>query len=144
MKLRWALLACVLATSCRRPLVVDTSSSALIPRDLAIERLKQVLAAAETAERTQPRHWLGREEIKEWAVDDQGLEARAPGRASVGFAFKDVTATRLDKVNLFYQVRVFTPQQPNPKKDYVRFNFQDEEAARRALELLDALWKKSR
>jgi hypothetical protein len=143
MKTRWAILACVLATSCRRPILVDTSSSALIPRDLAIERLKETLATAEAAECTQPRNGLRQEEIKEWAVDDQGLEARAPGRASVGFAYKDVTATRLDKVNLFYQVRVFTPKQPHPKKDYVHFNFQDEAAARRALELLDALRNKT-
>lgn len=142
MKLRWALLAVVLATSCRKPLVVDTSSAALIPRDVAIERLKEALAKAETAELSQPRHWLGQAEIKEWAVDDKGLEARAAGRASVGVAFRDVTATRLDRVALYYQVRIFTAAQPGPKKDYVHFNFQAEEPARRALELLDALWKK--
>ena len=142
MKLRWVPVLALMATSCRQSLVVDTSSAALIPRDVAVERLKEVLATAETATCTEPKHVLDQADIKEWAVDDRGLEARAKGKASIGFAFKDVTATRLDKVNLFFQVRIFTPAQPNPKKDYVHFNFPTEDTGRRALELLDALWKK--
>ena len=132
----------LLAAACRQTIPVDTSTAKLIPRDVAVERLKEALSTADVAARTVPKHSLDRAEIKEWVVDDQGLEARAEGKDSIRVAFQEVTGTRLDKVNLFYQVRIFTPAQPNPKKDYVHFNWATEAQARRALELLDALWQK--
>lgn len=142
MKMRRMSVLLLLAAACRQPMTVDTSASKLIPRDVAIERLKERLAEADVAEYTSPRHWLPKDEIKEWHVDDRGLEARAANRAPVGVLFKDVTATRLEKVNLFYQVRIFTAAQANTKKDFLHVNWATEEPARRALELLDALWKK--
>ena len=47
--------------------------------------------------------------------------------------------TRLDKVALHYQLRVFTPAQPNPTKAYAHLMWTSEASARRALELFDAL-----
>ena len=142
MKTGWALILPLLAVSCRQPIPIDTSSAKLIPRDVAIDRLKEALATADLTACSAPRITLERAEIKEWKVDDLGLEARAEGKEPIRVAFKDVTATRLDKVNLFYQVRVFTEAQPNPKKDFVHFHWAAEAPARRALELLDALWRK--
>ena len=142
MKLRWVSVLALVAASCRQPLVVDTSSAALIPRDVAIERLKAAMATADAAAYTTPKRSLEKAAIKEWHVDDQGLEARAEGQAPIRVDFKDVTDTRLERVNLFFQVRIFTAAQTNPKKDFAHFNWATEEPARRALELIDALWRK--
>ena len=142
MKLRWALLPLLLSCSCRQAIVVDTSAAKLIPRDVAIDRLKEALAKADVAVCAAPKVTLDKAEIKEWKVDDEGIEARAEGKESIRVAFKDVTATRLDKYYLYFQVRIFTAAQPNPKKDHVHFHYATEEQARRALELLDALRQK--
>lgn len=132
----------ILTAACRQPIVVDTSGSKFIPRDVALERLREVLATADTISCTIPKHSLGRTEIKEWKIDDLGLEARADGQVPIRVAFKDVTGTRLEQFNQVYLVRIFTPAQPNARKDYMHFIWNSEKPARRALELLDALWQK--
>lgn len=132
----------MLTAACRQPIVVDTSGSKFIPRDVAIERLKEVLATADTVGCTIPKQSLERTEIKEWKIDDLGLEARADGQVPIRVAFKDVTGTRLEQFNQVYLLRIFTPAQSNPRKDHVHFIWMSEKPARRALELLDALWRK--
>ena len=131
----------LLAASCRIPLAVDTSGSKFIPREIAIERLKEVLATADGASCTLPKISLARDEIREWKVDDLGLEALAAGKDPIRVAFKDVTGTGIDQLNTYYQLKIFTPAQPNPGKGHVRINWRLEAPARRALELIDALWK---
>lgn len=105
---------------CRQQLLVDTRESAYIPRDVALDGLKELLATSDGAPPI--------------GVDDDGL--RLPERR---IAFKDIRATRLDKVALYYQVRLSTSERP----DVLRLNWPDEAPARRALELLDALRGKS-
>jgi hypothetical protein len=116
--LAFALLA---ALGCRQQMLVDTSESAFIPRDVALDGLKEVLLTADGAPPVD--------------VDDEALELRPPGRVPLRVAFKDLSATRLDKVALYYQVRLFTPERP----DILRLNWTSEAPARRALELIDAL-----
>lgn len=106
--------------ACRQQLLVNTSESAYIPRDVALDGLKELLTTSDGAPPI--------------AVDDEGL-----GLPDRRIAFKDISATRLDKVALYYQVRVFTPERP----DVLRLNWTKEAPARRALELLDALRGKS-
>lgn len=131
----------VLAASCRQQIAVDTSGSRFIPRDVALERLREVLATADFTVCTVPKITLERLEIKEWKIDELGLEARGVGER-IRVAFKDVTGTRLEVINGVYEVRIFTPAQTNPRKDYVHFDWMSEKPARRALELLDVLWQK--
>ncbi|HYF01450.1 MAG TPA: hypothetical protein VEJ18_21185 [Planctomycetota bacterium] len=130
------------AVSCRQPIAVDTSAAKLIPRDLAVEQLRDALAKADYAACTSPKTTLDRKEIREWAVDGDGLEARAEGKPPIRVAWKDVTATRLEKVALLYQMRIFTASRPGPQEDYVHVNWPKEAPARRALELVDALRQK--
>ncbi|HEX7898876.1 MAG TPA: hypothetical protein VF950_14020 [Planctomycetota bacterium] len=142
MKLRWAPLLLLLAVSCRKPIRVDTSASKLIPRDVAMDKLKAAMATSDAAAYTTPKRSLEKDAIKEWHVDDLGFEARAEGQPPIRVEFKDVTETRLERVALYYQIRIFTAAQTNSKKDFAHFNWAAEEPARRALELIDALWRK--
>lgn len=132
----------MLTAACRQPISVDTSSSKFIPSDVAVERLKEVLATADTVGCTLPKHSLERSEIKEWKIDELGLEARAAGQVPIRVAFKDVTGVQLEQFNQIYLVRIFTPAQSNPRKDFVHFIWTSEKPARRALELIDALCQK--
>lgn len=141
MKLRGAPVLLLLAASCRQPLQVDTSGAELIPRDVALDGLKELLPTAESLRRSLPRESLLQDDVCEWAIDDEAIEARTAG-GTLRVAFKDVTATRLDKVALHYQLRIFTLAQPGPDKDDLRIHWTSEAPARRALELLDALCRK--
>lgn len=125
-------LALLALLACRQQLRVDTSESAYIPRDVALDGLNELLPSAEGAE------WAKRR-VEEVRAFDEGLELRPPGGEPLRLDFKDVSGSRLDKVALYYQVRLFTAEQP----DLVRLNWTSEADARRALELLDALRGKS-
>ncbi len=141
MRIPRSLVLLLLAASCRIPLAVDTSGSKFIPREVAVERLKEVLATADAVVCLEPKRSLSRAEIREWKVDDLGFEALADGKEPIRVAFKDVTATAVDQLNTYYQLKIFTPAQPKAGKDYVRLNWRLEAPVRRALELIDALWK---
>ncbi len=134
-----AVLVLALAFACRQPMKADTSAARLIPREMAVEKLREVLPTAEVLGCTLPKGTFAAADIREWKVDDRGVEFRAAGRDPFRFAHADVTATRLDRLGAYCQVRVYTSAQPDPKKDHFHFNFRFEESARRALELLDAL-----
>ncbi len=142
MRLRRASILLLLAASCRIPVAVDTSGAKFIPKDVAVDRLKEVLATADTTVCSVPKASFSRAEIREWKVDEQGLEARADGKEPIRVAFKDVTSTALDQLSWYYQVRIFSTAQPLSGKAFVHFNWKQEAQARRALELIDALWKK--
>ena len=141
MRIRRASVLLLLAASCRIPLAVDTSGSKFIPREVAVERLKEVLATADAAICLEPKRTLSRAEIREWKVDDLGFEARADGKEPIRVAFKDVTATSIDQLNAYYQLKIFTTAPSKAGKDSVRLNWKLEASVRRALELIDALWK---
>ena len=143
MKPRWAPLLLLLLAACRQAVPVDTSGSRFIPRDLAVEELKRLLAKADYVACVEPRVTMTWREIREWAVDGDRLEARADGKAPVQVVFKDVTSARLDKYGVLYQVRLFTTAHPGPRSDYARIHWPTAEPARRAVELLDALRQKS-
>ena len=142
MSARWAPLLLMWAASCRHPIAVDTSAARLIPRDLAVEELRGVLAKAAFAACREPRAALERREIREWAVDSDGFEARLDGRPPVRAAFKDVTSAGLEQFGLLYRVLIFTAAHPGPREEFMRIHWSKEEPARRALELIEALRQK--
>lgn len=133
----------LLVSACRQPVPVDTSSAKFIPRELAVQKLKELLPTADTLGSTVPKTsiWT-RDEVKEWKVDDKGVEYVVPGKEPYRFTFAEITSTRLDRVTVYYQVRIFTPAQPNPKKDHFHFSWRSEESARTVMELLEAMTRK--
>lgn len=132
----------LLAASCRH-IPVDTSAARLIPRDLAVEELRSVLAQATYTACAEPRASMERREIREWAVDADGLEARREGKPPLRAAFQGVTGARLEQYGVLYRVMLFTAAHPGPRGDFMRIHWSKEEPARRALELIEALRQKS-
>jgi hypothetical protein len=136
-------LALVGAAACREPIPVDPERSVHIPSEVAVAKLREVLPAAEVVVCTAPRSiWTGAE-IAEWKIDEKRVEYVPRGKEPAGFSFADVTSMRLDRLGgTDFQVRVFTPAQANPKKDYIHFDYKSEERARQAYECLEALRRK--
>jgi hypothetical protein len=122
---------------------VDTSSSKFIPREVALEKLKEILPAVDVLGCTLPKSatWAGTD-VREWKIDGTGVTFHAPPREPLTFAYAAVTSTRMDRLGAYYQVRIFTAEQADPKKDHYHFNFRSETSARQVLELLEALRQK--
>jgi len=139
---RWAaLLAAALAAGgCRQPVVIDTSGAQFIPTPVALENLRTLLPTADVVGCRAPKAIHEQAEVKEWKVDAEAIEFRVSGQAPLRLVFSEISSTRLERLMNSWQVRVFTPAQPDPKKDHFYFTWwRSEESARRAIELIDAL-----
>jgi hypothetical protein len=139
-----AIIAVVVAlAACRQPMVVDTSGAELIPAEVAVAKLRELLPAVDVVGCTVPRAIYTGAEIAAWKVDEKGVEFQPAGKEALRFAFADVTSARLDRLGgSDYQVRIFTPAQENRKKDHFHFNWKDEAKARRVYELVESLRRK--
>ncbi len=139
---RWAaILAVALAAGgCRQAVEIDTSGAQFIPTPVALEHLRAVLPTADVVGCTVPKAIHEQAEVKEWKIDAAAIELWVTGKAPLRLVFSEITSTRLERLMNSWQVRVFTPVQPGPKKDHFYFTWwRSEESARRALELIDAL-----
>lgn len=131
------------APCCRQPMVVDTSGAEMIPAEVAVAKLRELLPTVDVVGCTVPRAIYTGAEVSVWKVDGKGVEFQAAGKEPLRLAYADITGARLDRLGgTDYQVRIFTPAQENPKKDHFHFNWKDEAKARRALELIEALRRK--
>ncbi len=140
---RLAALALFAVASCRQPLVVDTSGAEMIPAEVAVAKLRELLPTADVLGCTLPRAIYRGGDVKEWKVDEKGVEFSVPVKEPFRFAFAEATSVRIDRLGgTDYQVRIFTAAQPNPKKEYLYFTWKDEAKARRAYELIESLRRK--
>ena len=131
------------AFSCKQPIEVDTSSAAFIPKEIAVEELKELLPTAEVVRCSLPKIILGAKEIKSWTVTDKELTFETEGREPFRLKFADITALKLNRLNMYYEVRAFTSLEPRTWKEHFRLNWKVESPARRTLELIESLRKKS-
>lgn len=145
---RWALPVAVLlaAAGCRkRELVrVDTSEARDIPREVAVDKLRELLPTAEQVICTLPSERLRQSEIKEWTISGTSVQMRVARGEPFVLPYGEITDLRLEKVSdgRYWVVKVFTAIQKNPGKDHYQFVWKNEESARRALELFEALRQK--
>jgi hypothetical protein len=135
---RWmAIPVALAAASCSIP--VDTRGSASIPTEVAVARLRDLLPTADYVGRTEPRVWFMKDDIQGWTVDEKGVEIRIPRDEPFRLLWSDYRGAELMKVPLSYEVRVIMATPANPRKNLYRFSWKEEEPARRAVELFEAL-----
>ncbi|HXF83508.1 MAG TPA: hypothetical protein VNN19_12230 [bacterium] len=145
---RWLLVGAALlaAAGCRkRELVrVDTTEAKDIPREIAVDKLREVLPTAEQVICTLPSERLRPSEIKEWTISSASVQMRVSRGEPFVLPYGDITELRLEKVSdgRYWVVKVFTSIQTNPGKEHYQFVWKNEESARRALELFEALRQK--
>ena len=137
-------LLCVVALgACRKreERLVSKENAADIPREVAIQKLQELLPTAESVSCTVPKDSYKASEVKEWGVRADGLRI-APVRekdALFTVAFADITQVRLDKVGRYFQVRLFAKPQTDTTKDLISFTWKTEEAPTRVVELIESL-----
>ena len=139
------LLTAILAmTSCKKstPVVVDTTEAAEIPREVAIQKLGELLPTAEYTYCTLPKYSLKPSEIKGWHIRSDAVEIDLGKQKELVLSYGDITQVRLDLMGKFYTTKVYTSVQSDKDKAHFEFQWRQEEPAKRAVELFSSLKKK--
>lgn len=141
----WAMLFLAVAVSMaacktRREVPVDTSESSEIPREVAIEKLGNLLPTAEYTYCTLPKHTFKQSEVRIFVRGDL-LEIDFSNNRKLSFSYGDMTAVNLELIGKHYTARVYTVGQPDREKEHLGFQWRREESAKRAVELLASLIK---
>jgi hypothetical protein len=120
---------------------VSKENAADIPREIALQKLQELLPTAESVTCTNPKDSYKASEIKKWGVESEGLRIAPHKEKDPTFAvtFTDISQVRLDKVGRYFQVRIFAPPQTDPTKDLLTFVWRSEEAPTRVVELIESL-----
>jgi hypothetical protein len=142
----WLLAAAALAAGCRKreQVQVDTTDAKDIPREIAVSNLRETLPKAEQIRCTQPGDSLKQSEIREWVISGESVVMRRAKGGPLILRYSEVTRAELEKVSdgKYFNVKVYTTQQPNPEKEHFQFTWRSEDTARRAHELIEALRQK--
>ena len=135
---RWtALLVALSAGSCVIP--VDSKGAEAIPTEMAVATLRDLLPTAIYVGCTDPRASFLQADVKDWSVDEKGVEFRTPREEPFRFLWSGSRGAELTRGPLSYEVRVFMVTPDNPRKVLFRFSWKEEAPARRAVELFEAL-----
>ena len=143
-----ALLALVLlaavAPACksRKAVPVDPTEVGDIPREFAIQKLRDLLPTAEYVYCTLPKDSLKPSEIKAWNVRSEMIQIDLGKPKPLELYFADITQVRLELVGKYYTVRVHTTIQTEHDKDHFQFLWKQESPAKSVVELLQSLKKK--
>lgn len=138
------LLLAVAAPACktRTPVPVDTSEVTDIPREVAVQKLRELLPTAEYTYCTKPKDTLKPSEIRAWIIKSDGIEIDAGKTPAFLLFYRHITNVKLELVGRYYTARVFTTMQPDPEKDHFQFLWKDEATAKSVVELLLSLTTK--
>lgn len=138
------LVVVVAMTACKthKPVPVDTTEAPDIPREVALQKLGELLPTAEWVHCTLPKHSLKPSEITNWAIRSDAIEMEVHKSKSLVLNYADITAVRLELIGKMYTTRVFTSLQADREKDHFEFQWRVEEKAKSAVELLTSLKKR--
>ncbi len=136
----------VLGPACKKKqqIPVDVSEAKDIPREIALQKLQELLPTAATVSSTVPKESYKASEVKDWRVGDLGLEI-VPQNAkdkTLSLAYQDMTEVRLDQSGRTFLARVFSVHQADKGKEHLAFSWSAQEAPRQVVELLEAVRQK--
>jgi hypothetical protein len=127
------------ACKSRKPVAVDTSEAADIPREVALQKLREVLPTADYTHCSLPKDTLKPSEIRAWSVRSEAIEIDLGKAKPLTLVYREITDVKLELVGKYYTARVFTTVQPDKEKDHFQFLWRLESPARSVVELLTAL-----
>lgn len=132
-----------LGAACRKreELKVGREDAGDIPREVALQKLRDLLPTAEYVACTAPKDGYKASEVKTWSVGTDVLRIVPLKEKDPVFAvaYADIRQVRLDRIGKTLQVRLFAPAQADPAKDLLCFTWKNEEAAKQVVELFEAL-----
>lgn len=138
----FAVTLAVSLTACRthKPVPVNSTEAADLPRESAVQKLGEVLPTAEYTYCTLPKWTLKPSEISSWAVQSDAVTLTHGRGNTLRFAYADIRDVTVETSGRYYSVKVFTTIQP--EREHYQFLWKSEEKAKQAAELLLSLKKK--
>jgi hypothetical protein len=130
------------ACKSRKAVTVDTSEAGDIPREVALQKLRELLPTAEYVYCTLPKHTLKASEIRSWSIRNDAIDIDFGKGKLLQLQYAELTSVTLELSGKYYTARVFTTIQPDKEKDQFGFQWRQEDPAKRAVELLSSLKKK--
>jgi hypothetical protein len=136
------LLLAALAPACksRRPVPVDTSEAGDIPREVALQKLRELLPTAEYLYCTAPKETLKGSEVRGLSVLSAQLDIDHGRGKRLSLTYSDISIVNLEQVGKYYTARVYTALHAD--RELFGFQWRQEDPAKRAVELLASLKKK--
>jgi len=136
------MLLAVAAPACksRKPVPVETSEAGDIPREVALQKLRELLPTAEYLYCTAPKETLKSSEVRMYSVQSSLLDVDYGKGKKLSLSYADIAAVNLELIGKYYTAKVFTASAPD--KELFGFQWRQEDPAKRAVELLAALKKK--
>jgi hypothetical protein len=131
------------AASCpsrTEPLQSDTSHAKLIPAEVAVANLREVLPTTEVVCVCPSGEQHAKARIRGWEIDGHSIGVRLRGADPLRWDYSEIGSLRLERSGRYFQVRVFDAT----GRGLVHFAWQFETTARQVLELLEALRQKRR
>lgn len=129
------------SAACRKPKPkeVDVSEAGDIPREIAIQKLRELLPTAEEVVCSKPKDSLKKSEIASWTIGEESFEIVRVKGEPLGLRYAEVTKVDMAQVGRAFMARLFTAPQT---ADHYRFVWRAEETAKRVVELFEALRQK--
>jgi hypothetical protein len=131
--------------SCRQTMNVNTESSESIPSEVAVSKLQELLPTVDFVKCLSPRATIEHGELKDWKIDATGVGFH--GQAPYRFRYSDIRSTEFARISgngVLYEVVLLISQGEPEPKGLFGFNWLDETRARKALELFEAMRRKSK
>jgi hypothetical protein len=148
---RWGILvvavaAALTAPACRKKqqIAVDTSEAKDIPREIALQKLQELLPTAEYFASSVPKESYKAADVKEVRVTATGLEVipfSAKDKTLV-LSYGDMTEVRLDQSGKYFLARIFSVLQTDKGKEHLAFTWRIQETPKQVVELLEAVRQK--
>lgn len=130
------------ACKTRTPVAVDTTEVADIPREVALQKLRELLPTAEYVYCTKPKDSPKRSDIRAWHIRSDGVEIEQGKSLPLLLFYRHVTEVKLELVGRYYTARIFSSMQPDKEKPHFEFLWKEEAPAKSVVELFVSLTKK--
>ena len=130
------------ACKTRKERPIDPTEVGDIPREFALQKLRELLPTAEYTYCTHPKDSLKPSEIKAWNVRNEVIQIDLGKAKMLELYYADITQVKLEQVGKYFTARVFTTVQTDPDKDHFQFLWKQESPAKNVVELLLSLKKK--
>ena len=141
------LFSCLLVValvSCKshKPVQVQAGEAADIPREVAIQKLGDLLPTADFVYCSAPKESLKPSEITLWKVVSESVQIEFSKARKLQLNFGDMLDARLELVGKYYTVKVYTTLQPDRSHEHFQFLWKAQDRAKQVTELLLSLKKK--
>ena len=137
-----ALVFALVSCKTKKPVQLDKESTADLPRESAIQKLREILPTTDYVYCTAPKWSLKQSEITTWSVENDALGIDHGKGNKLRLAFSDMTDVKVDASGRYFYVKVFTVVQTEQEKPHFEFLFKIEDRAKQVGELLLSLKKK--